>query len=81
MRTRWTGSSSTSYDWDGIVRVDAKDIPGKNTVYLMTEDQPALVDTLIRHAEEPVALIACESEKLLDARRHVRRKPRHCRPF
>jgi len=61
-----------AYDWSDVTRVDASDIPGKNVIFLMTEDQPALVDGVIRHAEEPVALIACASrEAVMEARRHV----------
>jgi CO/xanthine dehydrogenase Mo-binding subunit len=41
----------------------AEDIPGKNTIYLIEEDQPALVPIggRIRHVDEPVALVAAPS--------------------
>jgi CO/xanthine dehydrogenase Mo-binding subunit len=48
------------FDWSDIVFVTAEDIPGKNTIYLIEEDQPALVPVggRIRHVDEPVALVA-----------------------
>jgi CO/xanthine dehydrogenase Mo-binding subunit len=44
--------------WDEIVVVTAKDIPGRNHVHLILDDQPVLVDDEWRHAEEPVVLLA-----------------------
>ena len=59
-------------DWSDFVCVDATDIPGKNTVYLMIEDQPALAEGLIRHCDEPVALIAGPTRRaVLEARKSV----------
>ncbi len=46
------------FDATGITLVTAKDIPGDNVIYLMTRDQPALADDIIRHVAEPVALVA-----------------------
>lgn len=60
------------FDWSNITVVTAKDIPAQNVVYLMTEDQPALADGIVRHAEEPVALVAAASRDLaLEAVRHI----------
>ncbi|KAF0244364.1 MAG: molybdopterin binding aldehyde oxidase and xanthine dehydrogenase [Planctomycetota bacterium] len=60
----------------GFTTVDFCDIPGKNVVSLIAEDQPCLVEREIRHAEEPVFLIAHESrEALLEARVSL-----ECRP-
>lgn len=60
------------YDWTDIHIVTAKDIPAQNVVYLMTEDQPALADGIVRHVEEPVALVAASSrDKALEAVRHI----------
>jgi len=61
------------YDWTDISLVTARDIPGENAVYLMTRDQPALADGFIRHAEEPVALVAAPTrDRALEAARHVK---------
>ncbi|HEU5057368.1 MAG TPA: xanthine dehydrogenase family protein molybdopterin-binding subunit [Kofleriaceae bacterium] len=49
-----------AFDWTGVTVVTADDIPGRNTIYLIEEDQPALVPVggRIRHVDEPVALVA-----------------------
>ncbi|MGH7726085.1 MAG: xanthine dehydrogenase family protein molybdopterin-binding subunit [Candidatus Eiseniibacteriota bacterium] len=44
--------------WNEIVVVTAADIPGKNVITLIESDQPCLAVGEIRHAAEPVALIA-----------------------
>ena len=60
------------FDWSGLTCVTAKDIPGDNVVQLIEDDQPCLVSDLIRHAEEPVALIAgADRERVAEALRHV----------
>ena len=60
------------FDWTDITVVTAEDIPGKNVVYLMTEDQPALVETTIRHVTEPVALVAAPTrDRALAAAKHI----------
>ena len=43
---------------DGLVVVDHRDIPGKNAVSMIEDDQPCLAAEEIRHAEEPVLLLA-----------------------
>jgi CO/xanthine dehydrogenase Mo-binding subunit len=43
---------------DGFTVVDHRDIPGVNVVTLIEDDQPALVEREIRHAAEPVLLLA-----------------------
>lgn len=63
----------SAFDWTGIVRVTAADIPGENLVALIVDDQPALVADEIRHAEEPIVLLACDDrERLERALKHVR---------
>jgi CO/xanthine dehydrogenase Mo-binding subunit len=54
-----------SFDWTGVVVVTADDIPGRNTIYLIEEDQPALVQVggRIRHVDEPVALVAASTRR------------------
>src|SRR5215831_17944995 len=48
----------TDFDWSRIVIADYRDIPGKNVVALIEEDQPLLADQNIRHCEEPIILLA-----------------------
>jgi CO/xanthine dehydrogenase Mo-binding subunit len=49
----------------GLVVVDHRDIPGKNVVALIDDDQPCLAVTEIRHAEEPVLLVAHVDREVL----------------
>jgi CO/xanthine dehydrogenase Mo-binding subunit len=62
-----------AFDWSGVTVATARDVPGENFIYLMTEDQPALADGLVRHSTEPIALVAAESrDRALAAVKHVR---------
>ncbi len=45
-------------DWNEFVVVSAKDIPGKNCISLIGDDQPCLADTFVNHPEEPILLLA-----------------------
>src|SRR5262245_38561164 len=47
--------------------VTHRDIPGRNIVALIEEDQPALAEKTIRHVAEPVLLIAHEDRDALNA--------------
>jgi CO/xanthine dehydrogenase Mo-binding subunit len=47
-----------AFPWAQCVVVTAKDIPGVNYVALIENDQPVLADGLVRHQQEPIALIA-----------------------
>ena len=51
--------------WDEYVIVDHKDIPGRNEVALIENDQPALVASEFRHRHEPVLLIGHRSMSAL----------------
>ncbi len=42
----------------GFIVVDHRDIPGRNAVFLMEDDQPALAPGTVRHVHEPVLLVA-----------------------
>jgi CO/xanthine dehydrogenase Mo-binding subunit len=44
--------------WDEFVVVSAKDIPGKNSIALIVDDQPCLADEVVNHPEEPILLLA-----------------------
>jgi CO/xanthine dehydrogenase Mo-binding subunit len=44
--------------WEEFVIVSAKDIPGKNCIALIGDDQPCLAREFVNHPEEPVLLLA-----------------------
>jgi len=52
-------------DWDEFVIVSAKDIPGKNCISLIGDDQPCLAGQLVNHPEEPILLLAHPDRHLL----------------
>lgn len=57
------------FDTRGFTIADATDIPGRNIVALIDDDQPCLAAREIRHVAEPVLLIAhADRERLLDVR-------------
>jgi len=59
--------------WSDFTIVTAKDIPGKNCVTLLIDDQPALADGFVNHPEEPILLLAHADKYLLEqARRAIR---------
>ena len=59
--------------WDEFTVVTAKDIPGKNCIALLIDDQPCLAADFVNHPEEPVVLLAHPDKYLLEeARRGVR---------
>ncbi len=51
-------SFGSSVDWNEFVVVSAKDIPGKNCIALILDDQPCLAAEAVNHAEEPILLLA-----------------------
>ncbi|HVP39568.1 MAG TPA: xanthine dehydrogenase family protein molybdopterin-binding subunit [Candidatus Saccharimonadales bacterium] len=61
-----------AFDWSDVTVVDHRDIPGRNVIALIEDDQPALAAAEVRHAEEPILLLAHpDREKLLAAQRAV----------
>ena len=44
--------------WGAFVIVTAKDIPGRNRVALILDDQPCLAAEIVNHPQEPVLLLA-----------------------
>src|SRR5262245_6356560 len=48
-----------------LVIVGPRDIPGRNVIRLIEDDQPCLADGEVRHAEEPVLLLAHEDREQL----------------
>jgi CO/xanthine dehydrogenase Mo-binding subunit len=53
------------FDWNEFVIVTAKDIPGKNCIALIGDDQPCLADGSVNHPEEPILLLAHSDPYLL----------------
>ena len=51
--------------WDEFTIVSAKDIPGKNYIALILDDQPCLADGVVNHPEEPVLLLAHPNRHML----------------
>jgi len=51
--------------WDEFVIVSAQDIPGKNCIALIGDDQPCLANDFVNHSEEPVLLLAHPDRHLL----------------
>ena len=49
---------SPGINWSEFVVVSAKDIPGKNCISLIMDDQPCLAQELVNHPEEPILLLA-----------------------
>lgn len=63
--------NSISYDprfeWGEFTTVTAHDIPGKNCIALILDDQPCLAESKVNHPEEPILLLAHEDPYLLRA--------------
>lgn len=63
----------SGFDWSSVVVADYRDIPGPNYVALIEKDQPLLVESEIRHCEEPILLIAGETCEIVEeAARSIR---------
>lgn len=58
--------------WSEFTIVTAADIPGRNRIALIVDDQPCLAEDRVNHPEEPVVLLAHADRQLLEeARRHI----------
>lgn len=56
--------TSTAADIDGVIRIfTAQDIPGKNLLGIINQDQPLLAADRVRSLADPVALVAAESNQ------------------
>jgi len=63
---------SPDIPWDEFTVVTAADIPGRNVVALIEDDQPCLADGRVNHAEEPILLLAHRDPSWLEeARRGI----------
>jgi CO/xanthine dehydrogenase Mo-binding subunit len=58
-------SFASQFDWTEFVVVTAKDIPGKNCIALIGDDQPCLADGRVNHPEEPILLLAHSDRHML----------------
>jgi len=56
---------SPEIDWKEFVIVSPKDIPGKNCIALIDDDEPCLADGMVNHPEEPILLLAHPDRRLL----------------
>jgi CO/xanthine dehydrogenase Mo-binding subunit len=65
-RGRVTGVA-LGFETAGFTVVDHRDIPGENTIALIEKDQPCLVNGTVRHAAEPILLLAHERREALVA--------------
>jgi len=45
-------------NWDEYIIITAKDIPGRNCISLILDDQPCLAAEVVNHSEEPILLLA-----------------------
>jgi len=52
-------------NWNDFVIVNAQDIPGKNYIALIANDQPCLADGIVNHPEEPILLLAHPDRHIL----------------
>ena len=58
--------------WSEFTVVTAADVPGRNRVALILDDQPYLAEDRVNHPEEPIVLLAHPDRFMLEeARRHV----------
>ncbi len=53
------------FDTAGFTVVDYSDIPGRNVVALIDDDQPFLVERAVNHVAEPIVLLAHENREAL----------------
>ncbi|MBI3491276.1 MAG: xanthine dehydrogenase family protein molybdopterin-binding subunit, partial [Acidobacteria bacterium] len=54
-----------NFDRAGFTIVDHHDVPGRNIVALIDDDQPCLAERAVRHVAEPILLIAHEDTETL----------------
>jgi CO/xanthine dehydrogenase Mo-binding subunit len=52
-------------NWSDFVIASAKDIPGKNYIALIADDQPCLASGIVNHPEEPILLLAHPDRHIL----------------
>jgi CO/xanthine dehydrogenase Mo-binding subunit len=55
------------FDTTGFTIVDHRDVPGRNIVALIDDDQPCLADRTVRHVAEPILILAHSDRQRLAA--------------
>ncbi|MEE8425474.1 MAG: xanthine dehydrogenase family protein molybdopterin-binding subunit [Elusimicrobiota bacterium] len=61
------------FPWNEYVMTTAEEIPGKNVVTLIEDDQPLLAHKKVMHAQEPIVLLAHRSrERAYEALNHIK---------
>ncbi len=60
-------SIKLDFDTAGFTVVDYRDVPAKNAVDLMSQDQPFLAEKEVKHMAEPILLLAHENKEKLNA--------------
>jgi CO/xanthine dehydrogenase Mo-binding subunit len=55
------------FDTTGFTIVDHRDIPGRNVVALIDDDQPCLAERTVRHVAEPILILAHSDRQRLGA--------------
>lgn len=61
---------SDKFDWSKVIVVDYKDIPVRNIVAMIFDDQPLLVESVVKHVGEPIILIAAPNKELAEQASH-----------
>src|SRR6266853_2325887 len=61
------GRVTFGFDKTGFTIVDHRDVPGRNIVALIDDDQPCLAARTIRHVAEPILILAHEDRNKLRA--------------
>ena len=56
-----------NFDTTGFTVVDHRDVPGRNIVALIDDDQPCLVERAVRHVAEPILILAHSDRRRLAA--------------
>jgi CO/xanthine dehydrogenase Mo-binding subunit len=56
-----------NFDTTGFTVVDHRDVPGRNIVALIDDDQPCLVERTVRHVAEPILILAHSDRRRLGA--------------
>src|SRR3954462_1063610 len=56
-----------NFDPNGFTVVDHRDVPGRNIVALIDDDQPSLAERTVRHFAEPIVLLAHADRDALQA--------------
>jgi CO/xanthine dehydrogenase Mo-binding subunit len=67
---------SLDFETTGFTIVDYRDVPGRNVVALIDDDQPCLAERTVRHVAEPVLVLAHEDrDRLLAAQVRIEYRP------